>query len=198
MRIVLLALAVATTLGVSSDAVTAEEKDCGDHVCTTTEGHKLVENRKNGELIDCRIEHFARAIDVPYGFIFVASASEGTILPFMRIVIRGVHITPVGQPNELLRLRSVRIVAPEPDFNTKDWQAQVRDGAVWLRSDVLPEARSPIAALAAIGTDKGYAMRVETESGREMLVGVVQLRPTGDIAQRFLACTEELRKAVGG
>jgi hypothetical protein len=192
------ALVVAMPLLLAACAQPVEDKGCGDHICTSTEGHKLVEYRKDGELIDCRIEHIAYPISAPFGFIIVAAAGEGTILPYMRIVVRGVRITPSDRPNEMLGLRSVRIVGAEKKFNTRDWQTHVRDGAVWLRTDVLPEDRSPLAALAAIGTSESYAMRVETADGQELLVGVAQLRPTGDIARRFLACTEELRRSVGG
>ncbi len=198
MRIAPAALVVAMPFLLAACAQPAEERGCGDHICTSTEGHKLVEYRKDGELIDCRIEHIARALDAPYGFVVVAAAGEGTILPYMRIVVRGVHVTPVGQPNEILALRSVRLRGAESKFDTRDWQSHVRDGAVWLRTDVLPEDRSPLATLAAIATSETYAMHVETGDGRKVPVGVAQLRPTGDIAKRFLACTEELRKAVGG
>lgn len=198
MRMATAALVVATPLLLAACAQPAAEKGCGDHICTSTEGHKLVEYRKDGELIDCRIEHVARAIDAPYAFVVVAASGEGTILPYMRIVVRGVHITPADRPNEILALRSARLIGTDSKFSTKDWQAHVRDGAVWLRTDVLPEDRSPLALLAAIGTSESYAMLIETADGRKMPVGVAQLRPTGDIAKRFLACTEELRKAVEG
>ena len=198
MRKSLLAAAAACALSLSASAQPAANKGCGDHICTKTEGHKLVENRKNGELIDCRIEHIARALDAPYAFVFIAIASEGEILPYMRIALRGVRITPGDAPNEKLPLRSAWIVAGDSDFNTVDWDASTHDGTVLLRTDVMPEDRSPVARLAAVATTETYAALIHTADGQELRVGFVQLRPTGDIAKRFLACTEELRRSVGG
>ncbi len=198
MRTLLLVMAVASILSASAIAQQNSRKDCGDHICTKTEGHKLVENRKDGNLIDCRIEFVARALGAPYAFAFVASANEGEILPFMRIVIRGVHLTPGDAPNEELALRSVYIVGGDSKFTTVDWDKRTLDGAVWLRTDVLPEDRAMIATLANIATSETFAMLVNTADAGEMKVGVVQLDPKHDIARRFLACTEELRRSVGG
>jgi len=198
MRTILLAAAIASALSMPAIAQPETRDGCGDHVCTTTEGHKFVENRKNGELVECRIEHRARAIEAPYAFVFIAIAGEGEILPYMRIALRGVRITPGDTPNGKLLLRSAWIVAGDSDFDTVDWDASTHDGAILLRTDVMPEDRSPVARLAAVATTETYAALFHTAAGQELRVGFVQLRPTGDIAKRFLACTEELRRIVGG
>ncbi|MBI1245280.1 MAG: hypothetical protein GC202_09755 [Alphaproteobacteria bacterium] len=179
---------------------TEQRMECaGGHVCTLAEDHHLTVGRgRNGLLYDCSIRFVARALKQPYAFLIIASAGEGEVLPYMRLTVRAALITPQDKPNEVVRLKSARIVDPDATIDTQDWTSRIHDGAILLRVDIFPENRTELAKLAAIATRKSFAMEVQTDDEQRLLVGVAQLRPTGDIADRFLECMEQMRREVGG
>lgn len=189
----------AATVAVGLNLADARAEGCGRNaVCTVARNHEFVESRDAKGLAACAIVFHAQDIDRRRFLSVTLMGGEGPVLPYLRYFVMAADVEGDADPRRV-PLASIRIVDGEREFDSKGWLAfATPDGLAHLRTDVLPEHRAEIARAAARSTSGHYGIAATYADGTVRFFGVAHMRARPDVAEKFAACMETLRRDVGG
>jgi hypothetical protein len=193
------ALSVATfATGLAPAAARAE--GCGkSSACTIAEDHGFRAARDSGGRVTaCAITLHARDIDGDQVLTVTLVGGEGAVLPYMRYMAFVTRLTAADEVKRL-PLAAIRILAPDLSFDTEKWHGFAgADGVAHVRADILHEDRAEFGRAAARATRGLHALWATFADGTRRLFGITTLGERNDVAEKFAACMETLRRDVGG
>jgi hypothetical protein len=167
------------------------------HVCAIAQGHEFSTSKHGNSVSACLVTHLARAIEQPYALLVSMQTGEGEILSYVRIAIRAGRIDAATDAEGHINLRRARLVGVDRNIDTDSWDIQNQNGVIYFRTDVFPENRASVENLANVSMRDPYVVFAETDDGTKLNFVVALHRPSGDMKQRFLACSEDARLAAG-
>ncbi len=191
-------VATVILLGLGGTASGDDIEACrANHACATAHGYEVLKSgTPKGGAYGCGIRYFVTDPETRRELVVSLISGEGTILPYAIFELHFREISADGDHTTSSTPSRGWVYEADRTMATEGWVNAIRNRALVLRTDILPEERAKISKLAELVATSAHIIVVESTRGTFTHYFVVPGTSERRVAAEFLECVDDIHRNV--